>query len=447
MKAIDSIAGSGAVSLEPCRLTGLRYYPLPYESTFSALMRLAWLNAFSRRDLADYCIGYKKNIPYYADFRFPKWVRSELIFRSLGWKLPNDLELVIAVKFSGLLTSIWNFYRLKFCPICMEGMYHSYWFQLHNLQRCPVHDCQLMATCMYCGSQTPPYNFYLKSFNNPYLCAACGKPFCGASPSVDAHEVIRESARLLEEAFHDYRVWLQRFDTESLFRIWPENESYEWSSWCDLKSIRAHYIHQVSELPLEAAPIIRGDLIVLRWNTRMFDHNRVLNRNGSTYDNGHEMRKVLRVFLHHIESWVFKDVAATDLEIIKNRYRAQNQINPLDYEAKQLAYLIVESSHTWSFGPRKGVLGDMESWNNRIPKIAYCAYLYGIYAGIYHSLNCKRRRGETSWKPSTWFRISDHLIAICDVSEEGMHSGRVIFPEIPGMPILMRFGREEQHVS
>lgn len=273
------------------------------------------------------------------------------------------------------------------------------------------------------------------------------KPFCGAPLNVEAHEVIRENTGLLEEVFLDYRVWLQRFDPESLFRIWPEDESYEWSNWCRVQSIRAHYIHQISEMPSEIAPIPRSDLMVLRWKTRMFDHNRALKRECSIYDNGHEMRKVLRVFLRHIEPWVFNDVAAADLQIIKDRYRNQNQTNPLDYEAKQLAYLIVESSHKWSFGPRKGTLGSMESWNNRIPKIAYCAYLYGIYAGIYHSLSCKRRRGKTSWKPSSWFRISDHLIAMCDVSREGMHSGRVIFPEIPGMPILMRFGRGEQLAS
>jgi hypothetical protein len=410
-------------------------------------MRFAWLNAFNRRDLADYCIGYKKTIPYYAEFRFPKWVRSELIFRSLAWKLPNELELVVAEKFSDLFSTVWDFYYLKYCPICMEGLYHSYWFQLDNLQRCPVHGCQLMVTCMYCGSQTSPYNFDLKAFNKPYLCSVCGKPFCGAPPCLEAHEVIRESAGLLEEVFRDYRFWLQRFDSEDLFRIWPENESYEWSNWCNLQSIRTHYIHQISDLPSEVAPILRSDLIVLRWNTRMFDYNKPLSCDRSTYDNGHEMRKVLRVFLRHMKSWVFKDLAAADIEVIRERYRNQNQINPLDYEAKHLAYLIVESSHSWSFGPRKGVLGSMESWNNRIPKIAYCAYLYGIYAGIYHSLYCKRRRGETSWHHSNWFRISDHLIAICDVSEEGIHSGRVIFPEIPGIPILMRFGREEQFVS
>lgn len=447
MKASEGVGASSAAIFEHCRLTGLRYTPLPHESTFSALMRLAWLNAFNRRELADYCIGSGKPVPNGADFYTLKWMRSESISRSFGWKLPSEVELAISGKFSDLFWVLWSFNVLKYCPICMEGLYHSHWFQLKTLQRCPVHNCKLMVTCMSCGAPSPKYRFDSAVVNSRYLCATCGKPFCGVSPNIEAHEFFRESSGLLEEVFRDYRTWLERFERENFHMLWPEHEYHEWFKWCDVRSIQAHFIHQISKLPSEIAPIPRNDLIILRWRTRMFDEEET-HPFSAIYHNGGEMRQVLRVFLRHIEPWAFSGISAADRETISNRYYEHKRLNPQDYDVKQLAYLILENTHRWPFGPRKGQLDRMSSWNNRIPRVAYCAYLYGVYSGIYHHLRRERLRGAIAWPSSSaLFYMGDYLIAMCDVSWDGVYSGRIIFPEVPGMPLLLRFGRGDQLAS
>lgn len=426
-----------------CRLTGLGYFPLRDESTFSSLMRLGWLNIFNRREIADYCIGPEMAVPNFANFTPPKWLRSEQALRSLGWTLPNNLEQRIHKQFASEYYVAWNFHRLKFCPLCMEGLYHAVWFQLRRLQRCPVHDCQLVEICMSCGAQSPSYSFDSSVFNTPYLCSNCCNPFSGAPPSIDAHEVIRETSSLFENAFVDYRAWLERVDLKRYYRLWPERDGNGWSGWCDVGSIKEHYFNYVSEMPSEIAPISRSDLVVLGWRTRMFDDDESDYRGSSIYDNGDEMIRVLQVFLRYMKPWVFEGISEDKQQSIRDQYHESASINPQNFDVRQLTYLIVEHSHNWYFGPRKGQLGRMCSWRNRIPKVAYCAYLYGIYSGIYHSLHKLRRCGATTWLPTNWFCIDDYLIAICTVSSDGVHSGRIVFPEVTGMPMLLRFCRIE----
>lgn len=441
MNAYEESEGLRIDSAAPCRLTGLQYSPLPDESTFSALMRLAWLNVFDRRELADYCIGPGRAVPHFAEFRSLKWVQSDLIFRSLGWTLPNSIEPRIHAKFSNEAELSWNFHNLKFCPLCMEGLYHAIWFQLRNLQRCPLHDCRLVETCMSCGARSPAYEFESQIFDNAYRCATCGKPFSGAPPDVEAHEVLRGGMAQVEKSFAEYHAWLERVDLKAYHRHWPEKPASGWDRWCCVKSIQEHYLHRISVMPSEIAPPARNDLIALCWKTRMFVDDRFDCRNSSVYENGDEMELVLNVFLRCLLPWAFSGVSDTEQEAIRARFDGNEPIYPQDFDAKQLAYLIVEGSHRWFFGPRKGQLGRMKSWCNRVPKVAYCAYLYGVYAGIYHSLKKMQRRGQIAWAPYGFYRVSDYLIAMCSVSREE-HSGRIIFPEVPGMPLLLKFGQE-----
>lgn len=340
-----------------CTLTGLGYLPLPDESTFSSLMRLGWLNVFNRRELADYCIGTDKTVPNFANFSPPKWLRSELALRSLGWELPNNIEQRIFQQFENEHYIAWNFHQLQFCPLCMEGLYHAVWFQLRRLQRCPVHDCKIVDTCMSCGARSVPYSFDLHVFNTPYLCGNCGNPFSGAPPSTDAHEVIRESSALYESAFVEYHAWLERVDLKHYHLLWPAHDDNGWFGWCDVGSVKAHYFNVVSEMPRDIAPPPRNDLVVLRWRTCMYDDHVSDHRGSSVYENGDEMIRVLQVFLRHMKPWVFAGIPEESVLNIRDKYRASASINPQDYDPRHLAYLIVEYSHDW------GLVRGRDNWD------------------------------------------------------------------------------------
>jgi hypothetical protein len=428
------------------QVTGLRFSPLPSESSFSALTRLGWMNSFSRRDLADYIIGEDKQIPLNVEFISPKWLKTDLMSRLLGWRLPSDLEREIAYKFDTNLRALWEFRNLKFCPVCLEGLYHSYWFQLIEQKYCPLHHCELLVQCVYCGEISPSYAFQTSVFNNPYICCACKLPFCGATPNVDAHEDMR-NYRIIGSVFYDHDRWLNRYDHKKFNRLFPNEEFHGWSRWCDTQSIRTHFVNQTSEMPHEIAPIFRNDLIVLEWRIRMFDWKHEYRRRSLKLYNCRELRCVLFMFLRHIKEWAFESVSAEMQMEIRKKFHIDKRLNPHEYDLKQLSYLIVECFNNWIAVGEKSDLYPMDSWNNRIPRVAYCAYLYGFYAGIYHHLWRIRYKGQRMLESISSLCVSEYLIAICDVSGIGEHSGRVIFPEVPGMPILLKSGRRKDRLS
>lgn len=427
------------------RITGSRYSPLPHESTYSALTRLAWLNAFSLSDLVQYCIGPKRGLPWNCNMAYPRWIKSELVYKSIGWTLPSGLEREIYSKFENRSLGIFSFFVIKYCPICLQSLYHSYWFQLDSLQRCPIHHCRLVTTCMHCGGDSPKYYFTREVFNHPYLCRFCGKTFFGAPLEIELHLELRNNVSSLKAIFRDYRRWLDRFDREKLASLWPEHEMPNWSHWCDVRRTRIHYINQISKMPLEIAPNPRKDLTVLRWRTRMLDDKKGICRNSLIYYNRGDMLKVLSVFLRHIEPWVFMNVSDEDRRIIETKFLDEDNHDPQKYDPKLLAYLLVSHTHCWEFGPRKGMIGSMDDWCNRVPKVAYCAYLYSFYAGLYHKFYRVRRRQEATEDYNFSIRAIDYSIVLSEVSDDGVHSGRTIFPTIDGLPILLRFGSRGKH--
>lgn len=431
---------SGGDNAEAYHLTGFRYSPLPYESTYSALMRLAWLNAFNLRDLIHYCIGLKRSAPWNRDMGFPRWIKTELLYQSTGWVLPSAIEREIDIKFERRFYSLFSYSTLKYCPICLQSLYHSFWFQLDNLHRCPIHHCSLKKVCMHCGSESPPYRFEREVFDHPYLCRFCGNTFFGAPLEIELHLEMRNNIALLQAAFRDYHLWLERFDPEKLVSLWPDDEMPDWSDWCDVSGIRLHYINQISKMPLEIAPNPRKDLTVLCWKIRMLDNGKWIRRNRLVYQNRGDMLRTLKVFLRHIKAWVFINVSDEEQRSIESRFIKEDFHDPQTYDPKHLAYLLVAHTHKWGFGPRKGELGFMDDWCNRVPKVAYCAYLYSIYAGLYHKLHRLRRRQGVARDHHLCFIVENYSIILSDVSDEGVHFGRTIFPTIDGLPILLRFG-------
>ncbi len=430
----------GVDKAESHHLTGFRYSPLPYESTYSALMRLAWFNAFNIRDLIYYCIGPKRSAPWNRGMGFPSWIKSELLYKSTGWALPSAIERQIDKKFKSCLSGVFSHSSLKYCPVCLQSLYHSLWFQLKNLHRCPIHHCGLKEVCMHCGGESPRYSFERDCFDQPYLCRFCGNTFFGAPLEIELHLEMRNNVALLESAFRDYQLWLDRFDPEKLAILWPDVEMPSWSDWCDVLGIRIHYMNQISKMPLEIAPNPRKDLTVLRWKIRMLDNGKWIRRNRLVYQNRYDMLKTLRVFLRHIKPWVFIDVSNEEQESIEMKFLEEDFHDPQMYDPKHLAYLLVAHTHRWGFGPRKGDIGLIDDWCNRVPKVAYCAYLYSIYAGLYHKFRDLRRRKNSDRDDIFCFRAVDYSIVLSEVSEEGVHFGRTIFPTIDGLPILLRFG-------
>lgn len=156
------------------KIAGTDLGPMAFESELSVLMRIAWRNAFDSQLMREYLSSRK--------LRFQLCRRR--LFDLLGWVVEEE-ELTAD-----------NYYRFTFffisplfryCPICLEGGYHSYLYQCLEIRCCPIHDIALSMKCQCCGRTTSPYRAYSAWFFPPYFCSSCSQPICGAAPLLEAH--------------------------------------------------------------------------------------------------------------------------------------------------------------------------------------------------------------------------------------------------------------------
>ncbi|WP_082855048.1 TniQ family protein [Paraburkholderia phytofirmans] len=148
------------MAAEQRKWVGLDCGALPHESTPSLLGRFCSLNGVDRQMLREE-LGFWMN-QNTGSFARGFGVREELLARETGWKLPVDEKTVLTARVELLP---WMFSsRFRFCPKCLAGGFHSFWFQLDCLQQCPVHRVQLVDKCLCCGGRAGNYAGLLGHF-------------------------------------------------------------------------------------------------------------------------------------------------------------------------------------------------------------------------------------------------------------------------------------------
>lgn len=126
--------------------------PLPHESILSSLWRFAWRNSFSGSHLLRYC---KKapSFPMSLSASFESLSIERFAFAS-AWKFEKPERLC------NLADETWWHQIFRYCPLCLEQGYHSYWHQSQYLDTCPLDGARLEAACHDCGKRLPKYGLY-----------------------------------------------------------------------------------------------------------------------------------------------------------------------------------------------------------------------------------------------------------------------------------------------
>src|ERR1700733_9811294 len=134
---------------------GRELMPLPHESSASALMRLAWRSVLTPEDIRSLCYGHRYGRREDSFFQ-QQLIDSKRVFAATGWEVPSPDE-------AGMLGALeptrdaWLSDCFRFCTICLEGAYHSYWFQFEPLLYCPVHAVPLTTLCPRCARVVGSY--------------------------------------------------------------------------------------------------------------------------------------------------------------------------------------------------------------------------------------------------------------------------------------------------
>lgn len=185
-------------------INGADLAPLPQESTYAVLARLADLNVWTRAGVVRaFSIGGKGT----RDFQFMDCgLRPQDRLNELAGWCWKPAELGVEDQLPNLHRIMWS-PALRYCPVCMASGFHCIWFQFVAMHACPLHGCLLTDRCQHCDAPVGEYRFCARLFNKPFRCSHCGEFFCGEQFRCGDEDDVRWHGALVERAFSPVYAW------------------------------------------------------------------------------------------------------------------------------------------------------------------------------------------------------------------------------------------------
>jgi hypothetical protein len=246
--------------------------PLPGESITSSLWRFAWRNGLRAKELLGFCSPY-----YTYDKEGTKWTsvpgfNAKIFAESSGWpKLLDEPKLMEATRKHHL--RMWWARNFRYCPLCLENAYHSFWHQNLFITHCPLDGAILSTGCHCCGRLLPTYGFHYKLLDRPYTCEHCGGPIAGVKPQIAARLEMHENSAKIKRAHLLMALWWEisrpvRDEFEFLF---GERDLYTYSPWLRSDTSIRQWVLDRSPpcsyiaLPSRTIP----ELVILKWRVQL----------------------------------------------------------------------------------------------------------------------------------------------------------------------------------
>lgn len=435
-------------------LTGVGMRPLPGESSLSVLMYLGWRNALLPRDLYR-LFARGTNILPYASFLNPwTWMEGELAIDNFGITLPTTEEYE-AMRQVMACPGEWLSPWLRICPICLEQGYHSFWYQLRELDLCPMHDCRLTTECQSCGCRLPLYHFNGKLFRSPYYCPQCGCPFCGAKPELSMFRAFRKHAAELESRFEALSLvqWARGIKGKDCREICHVYRPILSSTWArrDTKRHLARLCHPLPRAPVRAS--VPG-LDVLRWQIQMYE------RHWYTFGSIQYTRinQVWKALIRRLYYWIFGKPPTPRFHDVKARFSAQyKHIEIRTWDVRELAYCLFLShfgtctngtdGHLVDHGPTNFPEEDMIFWEKRIPRMTVMYSMLCIFAGLIATLRRMAQTVETLDETNLRQKAHEWGAVYLQCSDKGFYTGVGVVPSLDGYPVKWSAAIKAAYVS
>ncbi len=246
--------------------------PLPGESMVSSLWRFSWRNGLSTKELLSFCTkgsGYEKeDAACCSTWGFD----ADVFLDASGWvNPPQELQIFGAPRAQS--RSLWWSRGFRYCPICLEHLYHSFWHQSIFLSHCPLDGVPLLDKCYCCHEQLPAYGFRRKVLSRPYLCLVCKKSISGIKISLEARLSIQQRKKELKGIFDVLeRWWLDSSAArDELASLLPSRGGLVGAPWLrpDV-SMRQWVIDRVpppAEIPVATRTL--PSLVVIKWKVKL----------------------------------------------------------------------------------------------------------------------------------------------------------------------------------
>ena len=263
----------------------LTWYPgtiLPYASLWHTLLRATWLNDLRAGDIHNLVEGKRRRkgeSPFKE--RGARDVRTVVL--ALGETRRALSKFAVAEQFPFSLRTTFMLERLRWCPTCVAGGFHTLLGSIRLMTRCPIHEMPLIDACPGCGES---FGMRFRGLAVRLQPCRCGRtrlldPESARQPSLRAEDVavwapvarwVRQVSAVTRSASPNSRLPLQVhlaltarwcrdlgigypdcFDDES--SLWPDaEEANRWSSYKALSGdLRGVYQPELSDTPSQSS--------------------------------------------------------------------------------------------------------------------------------------------------------------------------------------------------
>lgn len=146
-----------------------------YESAYGRLQKFAWANCLDASYLWNSVFHLQCGSHWDSkELLHGSWIKQERL------RLPSSLTI-----FDGFLTyygATWgkrlaSARQFRFCRSCLDDGFHSIFYQIDGILRCPVHHESLTSQCAQCGHASGTLSLQPSGPLVPFTCPLCGKPF------------------------------------------------------------------------------------------------------------------------------------------------------------------------------------------------------------------------------------------------------------------------------
>lgn len=203
------------------------------------------------------------------------------------------------------IDNCWISSRFRYCPLCLEGAYHSALFQIIPITCCPIHHVPLSDRCHCCQVFTPGMADEKKMYGKPYHCVHCGGPLGGVEPCLEMHIEFRDAISQVVSALQPYSNWWSAIRTAHR-RIKVEcieaSPTMYQSWWSAIEFTRATVYKKTPQLEYLLPSRYANDRVVtLNWVCRYNDSVPAYRANSSLADHGCTM---YRYILAKLRRWI-----------------------------------------------------------------------------------------------------------------------------------------------
>jgi len=227
--------------------------PLPGESIVSSVWRFAWRNQLSVKKL--------------------KSVLNPTVFNNVsGWGVLSQ-EAHFLEASHAKHRSAWWASGIRYCPLCLEHLYHSFWHQSLFLSHCPLDGAALRGECYCCGALLNPGNLDHCVLSKPYICSKCSGPISGIEVNLDLRLAIQQRASEFASVFLKIERWwaLMGPARKQFERLLPYRSVGTYAPWLRPDTSAIQWVLSTAPIPQGISTRTRTlpKLIVLTWKVRL----------------------------------------------------------------------------------------------------------------------------------------------------------------------------------